>query len=98
MVITELNHSHRDTHTIRNTQCLLFIMKRKHYTYTQITVIVNESDSINTNIYLKPLLGMDTVTPIFLVMSKDFMSVLTPLKCYEMNFIPRNINHRMLPA
>lgn len=85
MVITEQNHSHGDTHAIRNTQCLLFIMQRKRYTYIQIAVIVNESNSINTNIYLKPFLGMDTVTPIFLVMSENFMSVLTPLKSYEIN-------------
>jgi hypothetical protein len=64
----------------------------------KITVIVNESNSINTNIYLKTLLGMDKVTPICLVMSKDFMSVLTPLKYYEINFISQNINHRMLPV
>lgn len=60
-------------------------MQRKRYTYIQIAVIVNESNSINTNIYLKPFLGMDTVTPIFLVMSENFMSVLTPLKSYEIN-------------
>jgi len=73
-------------------------MQRKRYTYIQITVIVNESDSIHTNIYLKPPLGMNIVTPVFLVMFKDFMSVLTPLKCCEINFIPLNINHRMLPV
>jgi len=98
MVVTELNHSHGDTHKIRNKQCLLFIMPRKPYTYIKITVIVNESDSINTNIYLKTLLGMDIVTPVFFVMSEDFMSVLTPLKYYEINFISHNINHRMLPV
>jgi hypothetical protein len=69
-------------------------MQRKRYTYIQITVIVNESNSINT----KPLLGLDIVTPVFLVMSKDFMSALTPLKYYEISFISLNINHRMLPA
>jgi len=98
MIITELNHSHGDTHTTRNTKCLLFIMQRKLYTFIQITVLVNESDSIDTNIYLKPLLGMDIVTTVFLVMSKDFMSVLTSLKYYEIYFISLNINHRMLPV
>jgi len=57
MVITEQNHSHGDTHAIRNTQCLLFIMQRKYYTYIQIAVIVNESNSsILTSIW-SPFLG-----------------------------------------
>jgi hypothetical protein len=73
-------------------------MPRKPNTYIKITVIVNESNSTNTNIYMKTLLGMDIVTPIFLVMSKDFMSVLTPLKYYEINLISHNIDHRMLPV
>jgi hypothetical protein len=74
-------------------------MQRKWYsTYINISVTVNERDSINITMYLMPRLGMDIVTPMFLVMSKDFMSVPNPLKYYEINFIPLNINHRMLPV
>jgi hypothetical protein len=93
MVMTKLeelvDHSHGDTHTIRNILCLLIIIHRKQLsTYIQITVIVNEKDLININMYLMSLLGMDIVILIFVVISKDFMSVLIPLEYYEIYFFP----------